>query len=363
MSTNQNNSDNKFMRLAFKKASEHLGSTKENPSVGCIIVKNGSIVSSGVTSINGRPHAEINALKSNKNFFASTLYTTLEPCVHYGKTSPCINQILKKKISRVCYPILDCDKRTHNKAESILKKNKIKVKIGVLKKKAKVFYKSYFLSQKNNSLPFLDAKIAISKDYFSVNKRKKWITNFLSRNKVHLIRSKYDCILSTYKTVNKDNSRLNCRIQGLEHLSPSRAIIDKHLKLKKKLNIYNSSKKIKTYVITSENNKKKEKFLKSKNIKIIKIYNKKTFINYKAILIELKKRGFSRILCESGFHTTRELLKNNLIYNLHIFQSSDRLGKNGRNSYRNLLHNVKFKEKNKININLSGDELYNLRIK
>ena len=363
MSTNQNNSDNKFMRLAFKKASEHLGSTKENPSVGCIIVKNGSIVSSGVTAINGRPHAEINALKSNKNSFASTLYTTLEPCVHYGKTSPCINQILKKKISRVCYPILDYDKRTHNKAESILKKNKIKVKIGILKKKAKVFYKSYFLSQKNNSLPFLDAKIAISKDYFSVNKRKKWITNFLSRNKVHLIRSKYDCILSTYKTVNKDNSRLNCRIQGLEHLSPSRAIIDKHLKLKKKLNIYNSSKKIKTYVITSENNKKKEKLLKSKNIKIIKIYNKKAFIDYKAILIELKKRGFSRILSESGFHTTRELLKNNLIYNLHIFQSSDRLGKNGRNSYRNLLQNVKFKKKNKININLSGDELYNLRIK
>jgi len=363
MSTNQNNSDNKFMRLAFKKASEHLGSTKENPSVGCIIVKNGSIVSSGVTSVNGRPHAEINALKSNKNFFASTLYTTLEPCVHYGKTSPCINKILKKKISKVCYPILDCDKRTHNKAESILKKNKIKVKIGILKKKAKVFYKSYFLSQKNNILPFLDAKIAISKDYFSVNKRKKWITNFLSRNKVHLIRSKYDCILSTYKTVNKDNSRLNCRIQGLEHLSPSRAIIDKDLKLKKKLNIYNSSKKIKTYVITSKNNKKKEKFLKSKNIKIIKIYNKKTFINYKAILVELKKRGFSRILCESGLHTTRELIKNNLIYNLHVFQSSDRLGKNGRNSYRNLLHNVKFKEKNKININLSGDELCNLRIK
>jgi diaminohydroxyphosphoribosylaminopyrimidine deaminase/5-amino-6-(5-phosphoribosylamino)uracil reductase len=351
------------MRLAFEKASEHLGSTKENPSVGCIVVKNGSIVSSGVTSINGRPHAEINALRLNKNSFASTLYTTLEPCVHYGKTSPCINQILKKKISRVCYPILDCDKRTYNKAESILKKNKIKVKIGILKKKAKVFYKSYFLSQKNNDLPFLDAKIAISKDYFSVNKKKKWITNFLSRNKVHLIRSKYDCILSTYKTINKDNSRLNCRIQGLEHLSPSRAIIDKHLKLKKKLNIYNSSKKIKTYVITNENNKKKEKFLKSKNIKIIKIHNKKTFINYKAILIELKKRGFSRILCESGFHTTKELLKNNLIYNLHIFQSSDRLGKNGRNSYRNLLRNVKFKEKNKININLSGNELYNLRIK
>ncbi len=147
------------MRLAFKKASEHLGSTKENPSVGCIVVKNGSIVSSGVTSINGRPHAEINALKSNKNSFASTLYTTLEPCVHYGKTSPCINQILKKKISRVCYPILDYDKRTHNKAESILKKNKIKVKIGVLKKKLKFFIKVIFCHKKITPCLFLMLKL------------------------------------------------------------------------------------------------------------------------------------------------------------------------------------------------------------
>ncbi len=79
--------------------------------------------------------------------------------------------------------------------------------------------------------------------------------------------------------------------------------------------------------------------------------------------MELKKIGFSRIICESGLHTTRELLKNNLIYNLHVFQSSDRLGKNGRNSYRSLLHNVKFKKKNKINVNLFGDGLCSLRIK
>ena len=74
----------------------------------------------------------------------------------------------------------------------------------------------------------MDAKIAISKDFFSVNKRKKWITNAFSRNKVHLIRSKYDCILSTYKSVNNDNSKLNCRIKGLEKLSPTRVIIDKN---------------------------------------------------------------------------------------------------------------------------------------
>jgi len=175
-------------------------------------------------------------------------------------TPPCTNIIIKKKIKKVFYSVFDPDKRSKKKSKSILKKKKIFTQGSLLKKNGLNFYQSYYL-QHSPGLPLIDAKIAISKDYFSVNKRKKWITNFLSRNKVHLIRSRYDCILSTYKTVNKDNSRLNCRIQGLEHLSPSRVIIDKHLKLKKKLNIYNSSKKIKTYVITSENNKKKENIL------------------------------------------------------------------------------------------------------
>ena len=356
-------SEKKFMKLAFQKAYNHLGSTKENPSVGCVVVKNGSVISSASTSINGRPHAEVNALREKRDFIGSTMYVTLEPCSHYGKTQPCVNTIIKKGISKVCYSILDPDSRTQNKAKLILLKKKIKVKIGLLKNEGRKFYRSYFLSKENKSLPYTDGKIAISKDFFSVNKKAKWITNEFSRSNVHLIRSRYDCILSTYKSVNKDNSRLDCRIEGLKHLSPSRVIIDRDLKLKKNLNIYNNTKKIKTYIITNKNNKKKEKFYKSKNIKIIKIKNKKNFFSYKEILKELKKRGFSRILCESGFYTTKEFLKNNLIYNLYVFKSQKKLKNNGENSYKNLLSRIKLKDKRKINVKLSGDELFKLRIK
>ena len=363
MRSNKVNLEKKFMKLAFQKAYNHLGSTKENPSVGCVVVKNGSVISSGATSVNGRPHAEINALKAKKNFFGSTMYITLEPCSHYGKTPPCVNTIIQKGVSKVCYSILDSDTRTQNKAKSILLKKKIKVKTGILKNEAKIFYKSYFLSKQNKTLPYIDGKIAISKDFFSINKKTKWITNELSRSKVHLIRSRYDCILSTYKSINKDNSRLDCRINGLEHLSPSRAIIDKDLKLKRKLNIYDTTRRIKTYVITSKNNKKKEKFLKSKNIKIIKIKDKKKSFSYKEILSQLKKKGFSRILCESGFYTTKAFLKNNLIYNLYVFKSSKILNKNGRNSYKSLLSKLKVKDKRKIGVKLSEDELFKLRIK
>ena len=359
----QNNKASQFMKLAFEKAYENLGSTKENPSVGCIVVKNDSIISSGTTSINGRPHAEINALKKNKTFSGSTMYITLEPCTHYGKTSPCVNTILKKGIKKVYYSISDPDIRTFNKAKLILEKGKVKVKTGLLKKKALNFYKSYFLSKESKALPYVDAKIAISKDYYSINSKKKWITNHYSREKGHLIRSKYDCILSTYKSINIDNSKLNCRIEGLEDFSPSRVIIDRDLKLKKNLDIYKSTKKIPTYILTSKRNKGKERFFKSRHIKIIRINGNKKIFSYKNIFMKLKKIGFSRILCESGLHTTRALLQENLLHNLYVFISPDRLGKRGRNSFKSLLNKLKLKEKEKININLSGDDLYKVRIK
>ena len=356
-------SEKRFMNLAFEKAYKHLGATKENPSVGCVVVKKGSVISSGSTSINGRPHAESNALKEKKNYQGSTMYVTLEPCSHFGKTPPCINTIAKKGISKVCYSILDPDIRSKNKAKSIFNKKKIKVKVGLLKNKGYNFYKSYILSKNNKSLPLIDAKIAISKDYFSVNKKKKWITNDLSRAKVHLIRSRYDCILSTYKSINKDNSLLNCRINGLNVLSPSRIIIDQNLKLKKNLNIYKSTKKIKTYIITSSNNQIKKNFFKSKNVNLIKIDKNREKFSYREILLKLKKKGFSRILCESGFYTTKGLLRDNLVHNLYVFKSNKNLNKNGGNSYKNLLSILKIKDKNKIKVNLSGDEMYKLKIK
>jgi diaminohydroxyphosphoribosylaminopyrimidine deaminase/5-amino-6-(5-phosphoribosylamino)uracil reductase len=91
---------NFYLNLAFQLAEKNLGKTKLNPSVGSIVVKNGSVISSGVTSINGRPHSEYNALNKVKNCSGASLYTTLEPCAHYGKTPPCVNIIIKKKNKR-----------------------------------------------------------------------------------------------------------------------------------------------------------------------------------------------------------------------------------------------------------------------
>ena len=107
------------------------------------------------------------------------------------------------------------------------------------------------------NIPLIDAKIAFSKDNFTINRSSKWITNSRSRIAAHLIRSKYDSIISTSKSINKDNSLLNCRIDGLDDKQPDLIIIDRNLRLKNKLKLYNISKKRKTYIVTTSRNDKK----------------------------------------------------------------------------------------------------------
>ena len=117
------------MKLALNLASQKIGLTGTNPSVGCVIVKNDEIISIGQTSDKGRPHAEINAIKSaRKNLKNSSIYISLEPCSHYGKTSPCTKAIIKSKIKKVFYAIDDVDYRSSKKAYFILKQKKISVK-------------------------------------------------------------------------------------------------------------------------------------------------------------------------------------------------------------------------------------------
>ena len=239
------------LELAFNLAKINLGSTNENPSVGCIVEKDGSVISSGYTSINGRPHAEFNALNKNINFKNSSIYITLEPCSHYGRTPPCTNIIKKKELKKVFYSIIDIDKKSSNKAKKIFSKSNISINKSYLNKKGLIFYKSYYRLRKNQT-PLIDAKIALSKDYYTKNIKKKWITNEKSRKFSHLLRTKYNALLSTAKSINNDNSMLNCRINGLAHKSPDLLILDRNLIIKKNLKIFKVKNNRKIYIYTKK---------------------------------------------------------------------------------------------------------------
>ncbi len=354
MSTKQNKFSF-FTKLAFQQADINLGSTSSNPSVGCVIVHNDSVISSGHTSQHGRPHAEANALNQKLNFKNSILFSSLEPCSHYGKTGPCTKKIIKNKIKKVVFSVPDHDPRSANKAQDILKKNKIFVKKNVLINYGRTFYQSY----NNNVLPYLDGKIAISKDFFSINKKNKFITNEHSRKIGNFLRSKYDCLLTTSKTVNADDPLLNCRLEGLTHKSPQIAILDRGFKINLNLKIIKEHSK-KVFLIINKENKKKEIILKRRGVKILKIKDKNNKL--RDLLIMLKKNNFNRIFVESGLTFINNLIKNKLINRLYIFQSMLRLAKKGDN--KSSPSNIKklIKKNNKIEINLKGDTLYQIKI-
>ena len=351
-----------FLKLAFYQAEINLGSTSLNPSVGCVIVKNNSVISSGRTSFNGRPHAEAIALKKNVNFKGSILYSTLEPCSHYGKTPPCVKKIIYKKLNKVIFSINDIDKRSKNMAYKYLKKANIKVKRFTHKIYAEKFYKSYFL-QSSKKIPYIDAKLAISNDYFSINKKEKSITNKTSRNVGNFLRSKYDCILSTSKTINDDNSKLDCRIEGLEQKSPAVVILDRLFKIKKNLKVF-KNKTREVFIFTQSNNRDKEEYFKKMGINIIKLTKSSNLKDeVSEIYLFLKQFGFNRILVESGVRYINEILKYNLIQNFYLFKSSSNLKKNGKNNTKiNLIKKLKTTIKNKVRINLFDDTLFKIQL-
>ena len=353
------------MKLALLQAQKNLGSTADNPSVGCVITKNNSVISVGSTSNNGRPHAEYNAIYQSKiNLKGTELYVTLEPCSHYGKTLPCTKSIISSGIKKVFFSINDPDLRSYNKSTELLKKNNIKVKKGICKNETNSFYKSYIKS-KVSLLPFVTCKLAISKDFFTINKKERWITNKLSRGRVHLIRSNHDCVMTSCETIIKDNPILTCRINGLENRSPSRIILDRKLKIPLNSNIVKEATSHRTIIFYNKVNKNKIKQLKNLNIELLKIsLDMDNNLDLYETLIKAKELGYYRIFLECGVNLTSKFLSNNLVDDFQLFISNNKIRKNGCNSFKkNMSLFLKNKKTITKNINLLGDKLISYNIK
>ena len=354
-----NSLDKKYMRFAINLASNNNGLTGTNPSVGCVVVKNKEIISYGSTKINGRPHAEIIALRKNKKkIFGSLLYVTLEPCSHFGKTPPCTKSIIKSKVKKVNYSIEDLDYRTFNKSKKILKSNKIITKSGLLKNETKVIYKKYNYIKKNN-YPYITGKLACSSNFY-ILKNNSLITNVHSRSVSHLLRYRNHGILTSYKTINSDNPKLNCRISGLEKFSPKRIILDKNLKIKMNTYIMMSSKKIKTLIFHNSKNKKKIKKIKNKGIKLIylDVKNNGDF-NLKEVIKIIYNNGIHNLLVEFGKDLTQKMISEKLFNEFYLFRSGKNLYNkekiNVSNINKQLIKN--FKTFKYVNTYLDKDKL------
>ncbi|MDA9598395.1 bifunctional diaminohydroxyphosphoribosylaminopyrimidine deaminase/5-amino-6-(5-phosphoribosylamino)uracil reductase RibD [Candidatus Pelagibacter sp.] len=366
MSTKKNKyslKDHIYMDLALDLAKAREGHTGTNPSVGCVIVKNNEIISIGQTSYNGRPHAELNAIRNTSDDLRnSTMYVTLEPCCHHGLTPPCTSAIIKSKISNVFYSINDIDKRVKGKTFKILNSKKINVKKGLLKDKINKFYTPYFLNRKKK-LPFVNGKIAISNNNLIYSKKKTKITNLQSDKFTHFLRYKNDSILISYKTLNKDDPKLNCRLKNLGKFSPRRIILDNKLKTNTKSYIFKSANKDNTIIFYNEAEKSDILNFKKKKIKIIKskIDIQKKF-DVLTILKKLYDLGCRNILVEGGNDLTKDFLEKKIFNLFYLFKSPKNLSKFREfkefNGFNILKKNYKTKTKIKSNFGKDIITLY-----
>ena len=231
-------------------------------------------------------------------------------------------------------------------------------------KVTKNFYRSYIKS-KTETFPFVTCKVAMSKDFYLINNNSKWVTNLSSRKRVHLMRSNHDCILTSSSTIINDNPALTCRIDGLSKYSPTRIILDNHLKTSLNSNVYSNTKKIKTIIFYNKTDNKKVNKFKKQGIKLYKIpLDKNGNLNLKQVLIKAKKLMFYRIFLESGLKLVENFLTLNLVDDLKIFNSNKKLKNNGKDTIKKiLLKFTKGKTKKVENINLFGEVLTSYKLK
>ena len=348
------------MRLALTLANSRHGLTGENPSVGCVIVKKDEIISIGQTGYNGRPHAEYNAIRnSNENLEGSTMYVTLEPCNHYGQTPPCTKEIIGSKISEVIYSVKDVDKKVKGKSFKILKSNNVVVKKGLLKEEINDFYKPYFFNRKNK-IPYVTGKIAVSKNNLIYSKGTKRITDLYSDKFTHFLRYKNDSLMITYKTLNHDNPRLDCRLKGLYKFSPKRIILDNNLQTNTNSYIFRTANKNNTIIFYKKANKSKILIFKKKGIQLIKssLLKNENF-DIKLVLKKIYNLGCRNLLIEGGNDLTKSLIKKKIFNQFYLFKSKKNLSKlvayKDFNCFKDLLQ--KYKNKDNINTKLGKDSI------
>ena len=345
-------SHTKYINKAHDLASKNLGKTFPNPTVGCIIAKNNKIISKGVTSSTGRPHAEEIALqKAGKNARGATMYVTLEPCFHSSQNGSCTDQILRSGIKEIYISCIDQDPRTKNKSVNKLKRNKITVIIGLEKNKTLRTNKFFFKSLVKKK-PYTKVKMAISNDEKIAwgNYKSKWISNSKSRSYVHTLRSKSQAVLTTSKTIIKDNPRFTVRNRNKIIKSLNVVIIDKNLNIPINSRILKNLHEKRIIIFTSKNNSKSQKLIQL-GCEIIEMKKENNKLNLKKIFYNLYKLKISDLIVEAGGVLFADLLKNNLVDEIHLFKAPIIIGKKGipvingedlKNVNKKLLEKIKF---------------------
>lgn len=333
-----NAQDEKFMRSALKLAERGLGSVEPNPAVGCVIVKAGQVIGKGYHKKFGGPHAEVNAIADCATLGVrpdgATMYVTLEPCCHVGKTGPCTQAILDARIARVVVAVGDPSAHACGKGLTQLRQAGIKVEVGLCEQEARLLNAPFFKFASTGKCwvvlkwaQSIDGKLAYSDS--SVERR--WITNELSRADAHRLRRRSGAVLVGINTVLADNPMLTPRPS--KGKKPIRIVLDDALRIPLKSRLLRTAKTGPVLVVTRraavEDNPKHAERIRKRGAEILVCEGPGEITDLQGLLDQLSSRGIQQVLVEGGPRVLASFLREGLADEICVYIAPKILGADG----------------------------------
>ena len=329
-------SDLDYMKRALELARKARPISPPNPSVGCVIVRNDRVLGEGFTQKTGSDHAEIQAIKNaNANGFdieGATVYVTLEPCSHYGRTPPCALRLIKEKVARVVVACLDPNPLVAGRGVGLLREAGIEVEVGVLQKEAWQM-NAGFMTRMTEHRPWVRAKVAMSLDGFTAlaNGESQWITGEAAREDGRRWRCEAGAILTGVGTVIADEPSLTARVNGLlQERQPLKVLLDSDLRVNSENPFFKEGKVL---VVCAQESSDKAAALCQIGAEVMSIPGKDGRVDIKALMAELARREVNEVHVEAGAILTGEMVKEGLVDELLCYIAPKILGA-GRSAFR-----------------------------
>ncbi len=324
--------DRRFMELALTLGRRGLGRTWPNPAVGAVVVKDGVIVGRGWTQPGGRPHAEPEALRrAGDAARGATLYVTLEPCSHFGKSPPCADAIIAAGISRVVASIEDPNPEVAGQGFAKLRAAGITVDIGLGATEATHDHAGH-IRRIRDKRPHVILKLAASADdkIAAAGHRPIDITGDIAKTRVHLLRAQSDAILVGIGTVLADDPLLTCRLPGMEARSPVRVVLDRALRIPGSSRLVHSARQTPLWVMTSETAEAAAAArLGAAGAQVIRVHGAAGGLDLPAVLHNLSERGITRLMVEGGARVASSFVAAGLVDEIWLLRGPGTVGADG----------------------------------
>ncbi|HJX12722.1 MAG TPA: bifunctional diaminohydroxyphosphoribosylaminopyrimidine deaminase/5-amino-6-(5-phosphoribosylamino)uracil reductase RibD [Dehalococcoidales bacterium] len=321
--------DERFMKQALRLARRGIGRTSPNPLVGAVIVRGERVIGQGYHHYFGGPHAEVNAIRNAREDIAgATLYVTLEPCRHYGKTPPCTDAIIREKPGRVVIGMLDPFPEMLGRSVEVLKEHGIETRVGVLEGECRSLNESY-IKYTTTGLPFITVKFAETLDgrIAAATGSSRWISSAASRRLAHRLRATHDAVLVGAGTVRADNPELTVRLA--RGRNPVRVVMDSRLSIPMDAAVLSDQEKARTFIaVTGAAGEERIAALREKGVEVLMLpADEEGRVDLPALLKELGRRQVASVLVEGGAATITSFLRLGLADRLVAIVAPKLMGK------------------------------------